>query len=166
MTLFRAMGNMIVTWWEAVGVFPDQDGSQLQRKMTFDYALYPHSGDWAEGEVYAQAEALNVPVAPYQITGESQMGTLPPEASFYSVEPSNLIVSAFKQAQDRETCILRVFNPAKEPISGTIRVKAALKGAHLVDLNEIRISPLELVDETTVAVEADPGKILTIELDA
>ena len=166
MTLFRAMGNMIVTWWEAVGVFPDQDGSQLQRKMTFDYALYPHAGDWAEGDVYAEAEALNVPPAPFQLVSCNQTGMLPPEASFYSVEPANLVVSAFKQAQDRETCILRVFNPTGETIKGKIRLKASLKGAYLTDLNETRMSPLELVDESTVAVDAVPGKIVTVELEA
>jgi len=166
MTLFRAMGNMIVTWWEAVGVFPDQDGSQLQRKMTFDYALYPHAGDWAEGEVYDEAETLNVPAAPFQVTTSGQTGTLPPETSLYSVEPSNLIVSAFTQAQDRESCILRLFNPTGETITGTIRLKAALKAAWLTDLNETRLSDLPLVDDSSVAVEAAPGKIVTVEVEA
>jgi len=166
MTLFRAMGNMVVTWWEAVGVFPDQDGSQLQRKMTFDYALYPHAGDWAEGDVYAEAEALNVPPAPFQIAASNQSGPLALEESFYSVEPANLVVSAFKQAQDRESCILRVFNPTSETITGTVRLKATLKSAHLTDLNETRVSELELLDASSVAVEAAPGKIVTLELEA
>ncbi|MBL7076215.1 MAG: alpha-mannosidase [Kiritimatiellae bacterium] len=164
MTLFRAMGNMIVTWWEAVGVFPDQDGSQLQRKMTFDYALYPHSGDWAAGEVYAEAEALSAPPAPFQLTASGQAGALPPEASFYAVEPANLVVSTFKQAQGRESCILRVFNPTGDTIHGTVRLRAKLKAAYLTDLNETRIAPLELVDESTVVVEAGPGKIVTLEV--
>ena len=166
MTLFRAMGNMIVTWWEAVGVFPDQNGSQLQRKMTFDYALYPHAGDWVEGDVYAEAEALNVPVAPFQITASNQNGQLPPESSLYAVEPPNLIVSTFKQAQDRESCILRLFNPTGESIVGKVRLKAALKAAYLTDLNETRLSPIKLVDETTIELEAGPGKIITVELEA
>lgn len=166
MTLFRAMGNMIVTWWEAVGVFPDQDGSQLQRKLTFDYALYPHQGDWAQAEVYAQAEALNAPLAPFQLSAHQQTGTLPAEASFYAVEPNNLVVSAFKQAQDRETCILRVFNPTSEPIRGVIRIKALLKAAYLTDLNETRGNELALQDASAVPIEAAPGQIVTIELQA
>jgi mannosylglycerate hydrolase len=165
MTLFRAMGNMIVTWWEAVGVFPDQDGSQLQRKMTFDYALYPHAGDWAEGVVYAQTEALNVPLAPYQITAREQTGQMPPEASLYSVEPTNLIVSAFKQAQDRDSCILRVFNPTGESVSGIIRTRAKLKAAHLADLNETRISLLEVQERSTLCITVAPSKIVTVELE-
>jgi len=165
MTLFRAMGNMIVTWWEAVGVFPDQLGSQLQRKMTFDYALYPHAGDWVQGQVYAEAEALNVPAAPFQVTPHRK-GHLPPEQELYSVEPANLILSAFKQTQDRQTCIVRVFNPTREIINGTIRVKAPFKGAYLTDLNETRISALKQVNDTTVKVEVGPGKIVTIELEA
>ena len=167
MTLFRAMGNMIVTWWEAVGVFPDQDGSQVQRKLTFDYALYPHAGDWAAGGVYAQAEALNMPAAPFQLSPRGRKtGALAPEESFYSVEPANLIVSAFKQAQDRKSCILRVFNPTTETIKGTVRVKADLQAAYLTDLNETRLSALDISDGSLVAIEAAPGKIVTIELDA
>jgi hypothetical protein len=47
-----------------------------------------------------------------------------------------------------------------------ITYQPVLKGAHLTDLNETRISPLELVDESTVSVEAGPWKIVTIELEA
>jgi mannosylglycerate hydrolase len=130
MTLFRAMGNMIVTWWEAVGVFPDQDGSQLQRKMTFDYALYPHDGAWADAEVYAEAEALNVPLAPFQLTSNGQGGELPSESSLYAVEPANLVVSALKQAQDLDSCILRVFNPTNETIEG--RIRSSRRGSPLL----------------------------------
>ncbi len=164
MTLFRAMGNMIVTWWEAVGVFPDQDGSQLQRKLTFDYALYPHDGDWADAGVYAEAEALNVPLAPFQLASNRQTGPLPTETSFYAIEPANLIVAAFKQAQDRESCVLRVFNPTHEAITGRIRLKASLEGAYLTDLNETRICGLDLASDGSVELEAGPGKIVTIEL--
>ena len=166
MTLFRAMGNMIVTWWEAVGIFPDQDGSQLLRKMTFDYALYPHSGDWAEGGVYAEAEGLNVPAAPFQFSAPiGKTGSLGPEESFYSVEPANLIVSTFKQAQDRNSCILRVFNPTNEILCGEVRLKAPLRAAYLTDMNETRLSDLELTGESLIVVEIKPGKIVTIELE-
>ena len=32
LTLFRAVGNMIVTWWEAVGVFPGEDGKPTAKR--------------------------------------------------------------------------------------------------------------------------------------
>jgi alpha-mannosidase len=62
--------------------------------------VYPHAGDWTEGDVHAEAEALNVPSAPFQVAVSGRAGPLPAEASFYAVEPADLIVSAFKQAQD------------------------------------------------------------------
>ena len=95
LTLFRSMGNMIVTWWEAVGVFPKQNGSQLQRTMEFEYSIYPHDGTWDKGLVYREAEQLNAPVTTYQVTPHSS-GTLPQEHSFLTVEPENLMMSAFK----------------------------------------------------------------------
>ncbi|MEG1873598.1 MAG: glycoside hydrolase family 38 C-terminal domain-containing protein, partial [Ruthenibacterium sp.] len=51
-TLLRSMGNMIVTWTEAVGEFDDQIGSQVLRPLAYDYGLYPHKGNWVSGDVY------------------------------------------------------------------------------------------------------------------
>ena len=55
-SLFRCGSNMIVTAWESVGIFPKQLGSQLLQKLNYKYAIYPHSGDWAEGQAFSEAE--------------------------------------------------------------------------------------------------------------
>lgn len=161
LTLFRAMGNMIVTWWEAVGVFPGKDGSQLLREMEFEYAIYPHEGDWKQAKVYGQAEGLNVPVAVYQVTGSTK-GTLPPSIGFLSVEPENLILSAFKKAEDRDSYIIRLFNPTHETLKGRVKIPAEIKEAYVTNLNEERISKME-VESSSFMVEAGSNKIITVE---
>lgn len=164
LTLFRAVNNMITTWWEAVGVFPDQKGSQLLRTMDFEYAIHPHAGDWARGNVYREAALLNVPLAPYQVTPHGH-GTLPLKAGFLSLSPDNLIVSALKKAEDRDTTILRVFNPTPEMVDGELEVAGRIKGAWLVNLNEERACEAPVAGENKVRIQAGPYKIVTLEID-
>lgn len=121
LTLFRAMGNMIVTWWEAVGEFPGMKGSQLQRCMEFEYAIYPHKGNWEQAETYAEARKLNTPVMTYQVTGGGT-GNLPLEQEFLQIGDRNLQISAFKKSEDRESLILRVYNPTGKAIDTQIRL--------------------------------------------
>jgi mannosylglycerate hydrolase len=164
LTLFRAMGNMIVTWWEAVGVFPKQAGSQMQRTMEFEYSIYPHEGGWDKGLVYRQAEMLNAPVAPYQITPHHK-GTLPREHSFVSVEPANLVMSSFKQAEDRDSLIVRLYNPTGRTIEGKVKLSKAVSAAYVVNLNEDRQSKLPLGTEPGVLeLSVKSNKIITIEV--
>ena len=163
LTLFRAMGNMIVTWWEAVGRFADQTGSQLLRDMEFEYSIYPHDGDWAKGGVYAEAEKLNRPPAAYQVTPH-KLGKLPRRHSFYSVQPDNLIVSAFKKAEDRESCILRVFNPTGKAIKGEIKFAAPVKAAYLTDMNETRREKIAVTKAGGLKIDAGSNKIVTVEV--
>jgi mannosylglycerate hydrolase len=157
MTLFRAMGNMIVTWWEAVGVFPGHDVSQLLRDIEFEYAIYPH-----EGQVYTQARNLNSPLAPYQVSGFKK-GALPPRLSLMSCDNPNLILSALNKAEDSDSLILRLFNPTSVEQNSSVKAYSQLKEALLLNLNEEREEALAF-DGCVVNVSAKTGKIITIEL--
>ncbi len=162
LTLFRAMGNMIVTWWEAVGVFPGKDGSQLLRDMDFEYSIYPHEGDWKQANVYKEAESLNVPVSMYQVAGSTK-GYLPESFGFLSVEPENLVLSAFKKAEDTNSYILRLFNPTDEKLQGKIKLAAEIKEAYYTNLNEERTGSVPVKDNNLV-VDGGSNKIITIEV--
>lgn len=163
LTLFRAVGNMIVTWWEAVGVFPGKMGSQLQRDMEFQYSIYPHEGDWEKGNVYKEAENLNVALAPYQIT-QHNLGFLPQKYSFFSIQPENLILSAFKKAEDRDTFIMRLFNPTNSSLLGRIQFAAEIKEGYMTDLNEKRLDKLFIEKSSHIEIKVESNKIVTIEV--
>lgn len=163
LTLFRAVNNMITTWWEAVGVFPDQKGSQLHREMDFEYSIYPHAGDWEKGHAYREAAMLNIPMVPYQVTPHGK-GQLPEKAGFLTLRPDNLILSAFKKAEDSASCILRVFNPTSDMIEGELEVGGRIRNAWLANLNEERAAPMPVADGCKVRIHAAPGKIVTLEL--
>ncbi|MCL2828057.1 MAG: glycosyl hydrolase-related protein [Oscillospiraceae bacterium] len=162
LTLFRAMGNMIVTWWEAVGKNDSQDGSQLLRKMEFHYAIYPHIGDWSDGTVYRQMQGVNAATGCWQLSG-GETGELPLTKSFCAISNSNMILSAYKRAENGQNMILRLFNPTSDRQEGTITLGFPVKKAWKCKLNEERLGDLAVSgDSLTVGVGG--GEIFTVEL--
>lgn len=164
LTLFRSVRNRICTEFRCASEYPLQDGGQLQGRLDFDYALYPHEGSWEEGGVWAEAERFNVPVSTWQFA-PSQEGDMPVSGTLYSLSPDCLVLSALKKAEDRETIVARFFNPTAGTVEGRLEVGFPLVGAHLVNLNERRLSDLPIADGNAVTVEAGPCKIVTVELE-
>ncbi|NQT92901.1 MAG: alpha-mannosidase, partial [Lentisphaerae bacterium] len=164
LTLFRSVQNRICTEFRAASEYPRQEGGQLQGRLDFDYALFPHEGSWEEGKVWAEAELFNVPVSTWQFV-PAQEGDLPPSGTLYSLHPDCLVLSALKKAEDRETIIARFFNPTAQAVEGRLDVCFPLAGAHLTNLNEQRLSELPVVDEKGVEVKVGAGKIVTVELE-
>jgi hypothetical protein len=72
----------------------------------FTYAIYGHSGDWAEGMVVAAAERLNQPYVTFQTTVHN--GGLGKAKSFVSADPSQVVVMAVKKAESGVGYIVRV----------------------------------------------------------
>ena len=164
LTLFRAMGNMIVTWWEAVGRFSDQDGSQLQRKMEYHYALYPHEGDWQSGNVFREAQVVNAKPAAWQLLGGGA-GDLPLSASFCHITNPQVILSAVKQSEDKNSLILRIYNPTAERQTTKVTFGFAIRSAWLCNLNENHEEQLPVADcGKSITLDVPAGKIITTEL--
>jgi mannosylglycerate hydrolase len=163
-TLLRSMKNRICTEWRSSGHFPMQKGSQSLRTMEYSYAICPHAGDWVHGNIAAQADNLNVPPAVYQ-TAAHRRGRLPTTLSFYGIDDPNLILSAFKKAEDRDSFILRLYNPTPRAIRSEVRFYARIKKAWLTTLNEEREKPIAVTNGKTVNLTVPKGKIITLELE-
>lgn len=162
LTLFRSVRNMICTAGPTYNKFPEQKGGQSLGIQEYEYSIYPHKGCWEEALVYNETENFNVPLRLVQTS--SHAGSLPLKREFVSVEPSNLVVSALKRAEDRDSIIVRVFNPADDAIEGSIRLYSVIKEAYLTNLNEIRQESLEAADGHCVSIKAGGNKIITVEL--
>ena len=163
LTLFRAMRNRICTEWRSSGHFPQQKGGQCLRTLEYEYALYPHGGDWRQGSVYGEAMALNAPPAVFQISPHPQnTAELPPSASLFAID-GPLVLSCFKKAEGRDSFILRLFNPAPESATATIGLPGPVRAAWLTNLDEQRLEVLA-PGRDTLAVAVGPSKIITIEL--
>lgn len=164
LTLFRSVRNIICTEMRALGKFPDQKGGQCLGIREFEYSLYPHAGDWETAKVFKEAKAFNVPLTVMQ-TAFHKLGSIPSGTSLFSIESEDLVISALKKAEDRDSYILRLFNPTDKSIQSKINFYAKVSKAYLANLNEERLSELEVENTNAVKISAGGNKIITIELE-
>ncbi len=160
-TLMRAFtyrNSPVFGRWET---YPDMELAQCIGKYEWTYAIYPHMGDWAEGDVYAEAEDHNLPLQPAQ--SGPHPGTLPKELSFVELSGKNLQMTAFKRAEDKEdTYVVRIFNPTDETVSGALKTYKPMTGAWLTNMNEERRETLT-PSGNEITLEVGKKKIVTIE---
>lgn len=164
LTLFRSVRNGICTGMCCQAVFPDQKGGQMLGTHEFEYSIYSHSGDWEQANVYDEALNFNIPILAIQ-TRRHEHGSLPLELSLYELDSDKLVMTAFKKAEDRNSFILRCFNPSSEQAEGVIRTHAEVNRAYLTNLNEERQSEMPVTRGHEVAITAGGNKIVTVELE-
>ncbi|MBQ3553513.1 MAG: alpha-mannosidase [Clostridia bacterium] len=150
-TLFRGVRNIICTEFRSAGAFPHEDGGQSLGELTFTYALYP----FAKNETGLLAERLSAPVKTVQTSVGK--GKNADTASLLEI-PKALVLTAFKQAEDSEKIIIRVYNPTKETVTGAF--VCPYKNAKIVNLNEEYEAEADLSNITV-----KPHQILTIEVE-
>jgi len=90
-------------------------------------------------------------------------GELPKELSFVEVEPKEIALSMLKQAEKRETIVVRLFNPTDSEISGKVNFHQNIKEAWLINLNEERKEELPLKG-SSISINFGVKKIVTIEI--
>jgi alpha-mannosidase len=76
-----------------------------------------------------------------------------------------LALSALKKADDRDSVILRVFNPDETAVETSLTSDRTLAGAHRTNLREQRQQPVT-PKEGRVTLTLGPRKIATIELES
>jgi len=162
-TLLRATRNRICTESRVSSEFPDALGCQMLQAIDYEYAIYPHAGDWAEGKVYAEADKLNTKVATTQIS-MNKGGDLPTVASHYAIDNDAFVLSSVKKATDRDSLVMRFYNPTGETQEGSITFGLPVSKAWKNNLNELRGEELELVDGA-VKLVVPKGKIITLEVE-
>ena len=80
-------------------VVPDPQGyySYIDQGIQhFQYSILPHAGSWQDAGTVRRAAELNQPAWLQAATFHA--GPLPARGSFLSVEPENVVISAFKRA--------------------------------------------------------------------
>jgi len=162
LTLYRSVENRICTEFRSSGYFPEQEGGQSLRYMEFEYALYPVKSDMADSKLAAEARAFNSPPFIYQVT-PGKNGTLSPSSSFFSLEPSELIITALKKCNSRDSIIIRLYNPSGETTKGKIKFGRNITGAYKTNLVEERKHKLEH-ETRQMEIVLDKHKIETYEV--
>ena len=158
LTLLRSVGTLSADG-EAGPLVPTPDALEL-RDYEFEYALQPHEGDWREAETYKWAQEFHH--VPLPVQGDFR-GSLPGKSSFLRISPDNLILSAFKKAEDGDEVILRFFETKGEETMAEIELFREIKRAAVVDLlerEEFEMKP----SGNTLKMQVKPFEIVTLKL--
>ena len=135
--------------------YPEQQGGQSLGRQEYRYALAWHAGDWQSGAVCHVAQRFTTPPLVVQTGGHP--GALPPEASLFALEPASLVLSAFKRAEDRNTLVIRLFNPTGAVVAGRLNLAATITRAWLTNLNEDRQQETPGANPHRVAFDVAPS---------
>jgi alpha-mannosidase len=142
----------------------------------FEMAFEPHGAPPRAGALVASARAHNIP--PRVVLARARGGKAPLVRAFVRIDrrAGDVVLSAIKQAEDRPSTILRLFNPGDEPADAVVTfeglalrerdVRRESKGrAFAVNFLEERQSELQ-VTGGGVALRLRPRQIQTIEVTA
>jgi alpha-mannosidase len=143
-------------------------GAQCLGEHTFEYALYPHAGNWEEARVWREAHAFATPLIAPQT--DSHDGPLPPVGRFLEVSAPEFVLTAVKAAEPPLTgeptepmdVIVRGYNISARPLE---RVAVWLRNGtacSLANLNEDPIETLTVTEGRVVIPSVGPRKIVTL----
>jgi mannosylglycerate hydrolase len=161
MSLFRGVRNVICTEFRSVGVFENQNGGQSLGELEFNYAIYPHKGNWENG-TFIEYEKHQTKLYPIQTCFHEWEQPLKMTDSYYKLEGENLVLSALKI--DGDNIIVRLFNPTNSTIKGSFSIKNKVKSAKSIKLNGDEIEKLNVKD-SRVKFNVAQNKIYTIKLE-
>ena len=173
LTLLRCVGQ-IGDW----GAFPTPEAQCLGEQRAA-YAIIPHGGRIShpgpDGPA-ALAYAFAYPMWATQVLARSDDGgrdarptrhscpsALPATASLIALDPANVVLSTIKKAEDRDSLVMRVYNPFETAQKVALACVWPIAEAHLVNLAEEREEALEVADGG-VKLEIGAKKIVTVEL--
>jgi alpha-mannosidase len=167
LTLLRCVGDLsrddLVTRSGHAGPGLPTPGAQCLGRHEFRLAFEPRTEPPAAASLFARATSF---VAPPRVASVVRAGgTLAPAGSFLRIYlvRGGVVLSACKRGDERDTLILRLFNP--DDAAATIRLipNRPVKEAFLVDFLEERTQSLTVRDGA-VDVPVGRHRIKTIEL--
>ncbi len=160
-TLLRAFTAQQSPVIDQMDVYPWMKMSQSIGPHEWRYALLPHAGDWEKGDVYREAEKFTLPLEAAQ-AGKGN-GKMPKSASLIEVTAKEIVLSALKKCEYRDSIVLRLFNPTEKDIQAEIEFYHSIQEAWLTNMNEERRETLP-VSGKTLALHFAPKKIVTCEV--
>jgi len=141
----------------------DPDPMADKGKHQFSYSLYPHKGTWREADTVQKGYEFNYPLLTRLV--EPHAGELPAAFSFFKAEPSNIVLSAVKKAEDRNSLVLRLYEAEGNPTEAKLTFFRRPKEVYVLDLMENRLQPMTLkAGENALVLKFGKSEIKTIEL--
>jgi mannosylglycerate hydrolase len=160
-------------------------GAQCLGKYKYNYAIFPHIGDWQAvvPHAYQYVTPLlatradtheGLDLRDMNITRDdptkikavpwSRGGKNPQEVSYISISDPKLVVSALRRSQDGNGLIFRFYNITGESVAAEVKSYRVLSKVWLVNLNEERQGEIPILDANTFEVRINGHQIATYEL--
>jgi mannosylglycerate hydrolase len=169
----------------AAGPLVPTPGAQCIGRYKYDYAIFPHSGNW--GQVYPWAYQYVSPLLvsradthegldlremnitrddPTKVKKVSwpRGGPNPGSLSYISVDEPKLVISAMRCSQDGNGLIIRFYNITGKPVSTQVKCYRPLSAVWFVNLNEERQDKVPTLDTNTFEINMRGHQIATYEL--
>ncbi|MGB6974474.1 MAG: glycoside hydrolase family 38 C-terminal domain-containing protein [Terracidiphilus sp.] len=157
---YDAVGNLLRLSLLRSPKWPDPDADMGRHH--FHYALYPHAGTWRQALTVRHGWEYNYPLQ--AVVATAHPGPLPAQASFASVSPDNVVLTAVKKAEDAKGLIFRVYEWAGKDSIVAFHVPSGATAATVTNLMETPQGDPLPVTGNVVRVPIHPYEILTIRV--
>lgn len=143
--------------------FDKYTGPHSFGELEYNYALYPHTGDWDEGRVLQSAYEFKVDTKAIQ--GVPMEGELPCTGSFLNINPAEkVMISAVKLAEEGRGIIVRIWNTTSEKLSVGVSTILPVKSVKRLRHDETDVGGISF-KKGSFQFEMGPHKIETLLLE-
>jgi alpha-mannosidase len=159
---FSANGNTAAMTMIRTSYEPDPEADRGEH--SFIYSIYPHSGDFTKSDTVRKGYELNHKLIKsyFKGTGGNEM---PEEKGFVSINTPDIILTAFKVAEDGSGLIIRVYESKGIKTDVIINFDFKVLKATEVDLTEETMEDKNLVEKNKIIFKIKPFEIKTFRLE-
>jgi alpha-mannosidase len=154
---YDCKGNMLRLTLLRSPAWPDPHADEGTHDFT--YSLYPHGTDkvaTTRSGYELNSRLLAAPTI-------SHAGTLPPEHSFVSIEPANVVITALKQSEDGSNLILRFYEFAGQKTNARVTLPDDVEGVYDANLMEAEDGRVAF-DGGQAKITVGPCEIKTLQV--
>jgi alpha-mannosidase len=130
-------------------------------KHSIDYALYPHADRWSKARTLNRGYEYNFPLIP--ILTNAHSGKLASEYSFAKLEPSNLVLTSIKKAEDSQALIFQFYDAHGIDSKATLMLTQPAKKAVLCNFLEEDGEPVK-VDKNKIILDVKKNSVMTLKV--
>jgi alpha-mannosidase len=159
---YSVHGNLLTLSLLRSPLYPDPGADDGHHAFT--YSLFPHPGDWTEGNVVNEAFALNSPLVAVSAVGDGPQGGM---NHFLALDGLPLSLGSLKRAEDGEGLILRLHEPHGNRGRATLRFHMPLRRVERVNLLEEPVEgsgPVLAENGATVHLDVRPFEVVSLRV--
>ncbi|MCF6409489.1 alpha-mannosidase [Pseudalkalibacillus salsuginis] len=122
--------------------WPDTQADLMKHEFT--YSLFPHEGDWRNGDTVKKGQELNSPITVAMTSAHS--GELPDLMAFINTKSESVIVDSIKQAENKDGIILRMYESKGSETSAILQFGQTINAINETNLLEQPVTKLSMKD--------------------